>query len=151
MTKMFSINNLIGKWYIHYTNFPMWLKGDRTHPAFNYTMDVRNDKQGLLDEVSYIKNGKQKFIRGFDFPDEKDEKSFIWKGNGWMSILSSKWKVVHISDDKQWALIEFEKTLFTPAGFDIVCRTKELDAQRVASIELYMHEKHLVLTRLYHI
>jgi len=142
------IQQLQGKWYIHYTNFPMWLKGNKTNPAFNYTLGTRKGISGLVDEVSYFKNGKQKFIRGFDFPVENNPSAFVWRGNGWMSILSSKWKIIYMSEDKQWAVIEFEKTLFTPAGFDVVGKEENLDEKQVNVIEEYIQKKLPLLHRL---
>lgn len=50
-----SLTALNGRWYIHLTNFPMWLKGDRTSPSFNYKitrkrrLDLRRDSGGLTE------------------------------------------------------------------------------------------------------
>ena len=43
-----TLELLQGRWYIHFSNFPMWLKGDKTNPTFNYTIEKRGD--------IYIKN-----------------------------------------------------------------------------------------------
>ena len=77
-----KLEDLEGKWFIHFTNFPMWLKGDKTHPTFNYT--VKNG--GLTDAVAYEKNGKHKSILGFDKPVDKTNQQFVWHGRGILSL-----------------------------------------------------------------
>lgn len=39
-----DLHDLEGKWYIHQSNFPMWLKGDKTSPAFNYIPLLKRKK-----------------------------------------------------------------------------------------------------------
>ena len=120
-----SLDDLSGKWYIHLTNFPMWLKGNRTQPTFNYKKAERNAQIGLTDEVQFFKNEKIKTIKGFDKPTNEWNSAFVWRGEGWMRILTSYWKILHLEED--WAIIYFEKTLFTPAGFDVISREEQLD------------------------
>ncbi len=122
-----ELNDLSGKWYIHLTNFPMWLKGDKTRPTFNYTVDEKNGKKGLLDEVIYQKNGKAKRIVGFDKPLNAHNTKFVWRGKGLMGLLKSKWEVLYFNPQEQWAIIYFEKTLFTPAGYDVISQNKVLN------------------------
>jgi len=85
-----SLELLEGRWYIHLTNFPMWLKGDRTNPTFNYTVQEKNGVLGLKDEVAFFKNGKPKAIHGFDTPLNAENTKFEWRGSGWMKILKSR-------------------------------------------------------------
>ena len=127
-----SLQSLEGRWYIHLTNFPMWLNGHRTHPTFNYTIQKSNDIIGLRDEVLFIKNGKRKAIRGFDTPLNVENTKFEWRGNGWMKILKSRWELLYVTE--QWAIIYFEKTLFTPKGYDVIARDEKLSDEVVAEI-----------------
>jgi hypothetical protein len=76
--EMLKLEELEGKWFIHFSNFPMWLKGDKTSPAFNYTIEKRGEAILLLDS--------------------------------------------------QWAIVHFEKTLFTPEGYDVISRDRILNA-----------------------
>lgn len=133
-----NLNNLEvigGKWYIILSNFPMWLKGDKTNPTFNYKVAERDGIKGLIDEVKYTQNGKIKTINGFDKPLNVENTSFEWRGNGLLSLLSSKWQVLYIDTTENWAIIYFEKTLFTPKGYDVICREKQPNALIMSKIE----------------
>ncbi|WP_420150841.1 hypothetical protein [Spirosoma sp.] len=124
------IHTLIGTWFICSSNFPMWLKGDKTNPTFTYSItDKKAGVNVLLDEVRYRKAGKVKTLTGFDYQDESDSAAFVWRGKGILSVVRSKWKVVLIDPAGQWAVIWFSKTLFTPEGVDIISRTPTLPAE----------------------
>jgi len=129
LTNMFNksieLSTLEGKWHIILSNFPMWLKGDKTNPTFNYTIAKRNDILGLTDEVKYEQNGKIKSINGFDTPLNANNSCFEWRGKGILSLLTSRWEILYL--DTNWAIIHFEKTLFTPKGYDVICREKNLE------------------------
>lgn len=128
------LHTLAGTWLIHSTNFPMWLKGDKTNPTFNYT--VATDKNGaeiLLDEVKYQQAGKTKTISGYDYPDEADPMAFIWRGKGILGLVKSRWRIALLDTEKQWAVVVFDRTLFTPSGMDIIGR-KALSADTIVAI-----------------
>lgn len=125
---------LVGTWFICYTNFPMWLKGDKTNPTFNYTITTHKSEKVLLDEVKYLKKGKEKSITGYDFQDEKDSTAFTWRGKGILGLLKSHWRVAFIDPKGQWAVIAFSKTLFTPEGVDIISRTPEISESTMKEI-----------------
>ena len=91
-----NLQELEGKWHIILTNFPMWLKGDKKNPNFNYKIAERDSVMGLIDEVKYKQNGQTKSINGFDkqlnientsfeFYAVKDinpgEEIFVWYGD----------------------------------------------------------------------
>jgi len=121
------IQTLVGTWFICSTNFPMWLKGDKTNPTFTYSItDKKDGINVLLDEVKYLKKGKTKTLTGFDYQDRTDSSAFVWRGKGLLSLVRSQWKVVLQDPDGQWAVIWFSKTLFTPEGVDIISRTPQL-------------------------
>jgi hypothetical protein len=130
---------LEGKWYIILSNFPMWLKGDKTNPAFHYRIATKGQITGLSDEVSYLKKGRTKYIRGFDRPGT-DINSFVWRGSGLLGLLSSKWSVLCIDDKEQWAVIKFEKTLFTPKGYDVISRNGKVSGATLEEIQQKLKE-----------
>jgi hypothetical protein len=137
------LHQLAGTWYIQLTNFPMWTKGNRTQPAFKYGLGNKNGHPGLTDEVSYQKNGRKKFIRGFNTSNHEKNTAFIWRGKGILSLLSSNWKILYFSEEEGWALIFFERTRFTPEGFDVITRqanpanaTMHLIQQKLIEMEL---------------
>lgn len=135
-----NLQALEGKWHIILSNFPMWLKGDKTNPTFNYKIDERDGVMGLTDEVKYTQNGRTKSINGFDKPLNTENTSFEWRGNGLLSLLSSKWQILYLDKTENWAIIYFEKTLFTPKGYDVICRDKQLNSLIMRKIEEKMGE-----------
>ena len=130
-----NLQELEGKWHIILTNFPMWLKGDKKNPNFNYEIAERDGVMGLIDEVKYKQNGQTKSINGFDKPLNIENTSFEWRGNGFLSLLSSKWQILHLDSTKQWAIIYFESTLFTPKGYDVICRDTQPSSLIMRNVE----------------
>ena len=130
-----NLQELEGKWHIILTNFPMWLKGDKKNPNFNYKIAERDSVMGLIDEVKYKQNGQTKSINGFDKPLNIENTSFEWRGNGFLSLLSSKWQILHLDSTKQWAIIYFESTLFTPKGYDVICRDTQPSSLIMRNVE----------------
>lgn len=118
---------LAGNWFIVGSNFPMWLKGNRTDPSFQYTVSEYKGLPVLLDKVRFIKDSEVKIIEGIDQPDPKHPGRFTWRGKGLLSLLKSRWEVRLIDENNQWAVIWFSKTLFTPEGVDIIFREMHAD------------------------
>lgn len=135
-----NLQALEGKWYIILSNFPMWLKGDKTNPTFNYKIAERSGVIGLTDEVKYNQNGRIKSINGFDKPLNTENTSFEWRGNGLLSLLSSKWQILYLDTAEHWAIIYFEKTLFTPKGYDVICQEKQPNGLIMSKIEGKLRE-----------
>lgn len=134
---------LIGTWFICSTNFPMWTKGDKLHPTFNYT--IQNEQKKILyDVVKYTKKGKEKSIKGYDRQDNNDPSKFTWRGKGLLFIAKSKWQVVLQDPKGNWAVIYFSKTLFTPEGVDIISRQPELSKAEVQKIKAEMLKKDIL-------
>jgi lipocalin len=140
MKNTITLEALEGKWYILWSNFPMWLKGDKTSPTFNYKVATKNGIKGLTDNVEYLQNGIVKSIKGFDKPLNENNTSFEWRGNGLLSLLSSKWQILYFDNDENWAIIYFEKTLFTPTGYDIIAREKNLGEAALKNIKNKLKE-----------
>lgn len=123
---------LVGTWFICCTNFPIWLKGNKTNPVFNYAA-VGEDK--LSDKVNYLKNGKQRSIKGYDVQKKGDSIFFNWHGKGFLRPLKSKWKIALMDSAGQWAVIFFSKTVFTTEGVDIISRDRDLPAATIENIK----------------
>jgi len=130
-----ELTTLSGKWHIIQTDFPMWLSGKRTGPTFNYKL-LDTEEPRLSDKVQFLKNGKEKSIKGVDYPVNTTNTEFVWRGKGLLHILKSKWGILCIDEKQNWAIIYFEKTLFTPKGYDVIGRNKllsPLEEKEVAS------------------
>lgn len=141
-----QLDDFAGSWYVNMTNFPMWLKGDKTCPTLNYKVGNKGGVKGLFDEVIYLENGKQKSIKGFDKPLNDYLTSYVWRGKGLLWLLSSKWDLVHIDKEKQIAITHFEKTLFTPEGVDVISKKKELKEEEIKWVLDTIKSKSLKLT-----
>ena len=135
-----NLQELEGKWHIILTNFPMWLKGDKKNPNFNYKIAERDSVMGLIDEVKYKQNGQTKSINGFDKPLNIENTSFEWRGNGFLLLLSSKWQILYLDSANQWAIIYFESTLFTPKGYDVICRDTQPSSLIMRNVEEKLRE-----------
>lgn len=82
----------------------------------------------LDDTVEYqaLGSDKIKTVHGIDTPSGVYTRAWDWRGKGWLKIASSHWEVVEWSEGgEEWAVIWFQKTLFTPEGMDIFSREKE--------------------------
>jgi len=113
-----------GEWHVLGTTFPMWKKGDKLHPRFRYTAV----SEGVWrDEVLYDKrNGLTGRILGKDYLKGTEPHRFLWRGAGLLFFVTSKWQIDNVSADGDIMLISFQKTLFTPAGADLISRRQKL-------------------------
>jgi hypothetical protein len=133
---MINLPELLGTWHIRYSSFPMWTKGNKKNPCFNYLPDP-DHKNRIIDIVEYEKNGILKKIVGFDYPNT-NKQSFTWRGKGLLYLLKSKWRIEYLSEDQEWMIISFKPTLFTPSGYDIVSKTKNPDSiQRETILKIF--------------
>jgi hypothetical protein len=139
-SRTIPLHDLEGKWHIVLSNFPMWLKGDKTSPSLNYAVETKGTVTGLRDEVISQKRGKSQSIVGFDTPLDGANTRFLWRGKGLLSLLTSQWEIVHLEAHGEWAIIYFEKTLFTPEGYDVIARHKHLSPEILADIQSVLRE-----------
>ena len=120
---------LEGTWYVVATNFPMWTKGDRKNPRFIYGAE----RDGRFDDtVEYEQNGRTKQIIGVDTIVAPNK--FVWRGKGWLTFFTSRWEIISVSSDDQLVALSFTKTLFTPAGVDIISRSEKISDQALAAM-----------------
>ncbi len=126
-TTLLKLSELEGKWFVIRSNFPMWLKGNKINPSFSYTVTNKRNDTVLLDEVQYQKKSKWKSIVGYDKPADEQNRSFIWRGKGILAGVKSKWNILFHDPKEQWMIIHFKKTLFTPEGYDVISKSKNMD------------------------
>ncbi|GHJ47343.1 hypothetical protein Cs7R123_46850 [Catellatospora sp. TT07R-123] len=112
---------LPGEWRVLATTFPMWLSGRRLQPMFRYGL-LADEPLTFSDEVTYrTRGGATKRILGVDRFDPATG-AFTWRGRGLLRPLSSRWRVEHLSDDRNLIVLSFARSLVTPAGVDVVGR-----------------------------
>lgn len=124
---------LEGTWHVIGTNFPMWLKGDKVRPRFIYSNPRTVDGREVFDDtVAYEQGGREKTIVGVDTSDGPGK--YVWRGRGWLRFFVSRWEIVAVSPDEQSLALKFTKTLFTPAGIDIIARTPTVNEDVYAGV-----------------
>lgn len=110
---------LPGSWLVRSTNFPMWLTRERSTPRFTYTV-VGDNPLALRDDVSYLTTDNQeKHVLGVD---KWAHDGFVWRGKGPLRFVTSRWAVAGLNEEQTVIALRFQKTLFTPAGIDIITR-----------------------------
>ena len=111
---------LPGTWRVLATTFPMWLSGKRLEPTFTYTL-LSSEPLVLHDEVRYrTRSGRSRGITGRDTFDPVSGR-FVWR-HRLLGPLTSRWRVVHLSDDHELVVLTFDKSLVTPPGMDVIGR-----------------------------
>jgi hypothetical protein len=110
---------LPGTWSVAATNFPMWLDGRRHDPEFTYEK-VDGGELTLADTVRYTTaDGEPKTIVG---TDRLRGDEFLWRGKGWLKLLTSRWQLVGADDAFDIIAIRFSRSRLTPAGIDVLVR-----------------------------
>lgn len=137
---MLNLSSLEGKWFIIMTNFPMWLKGDRYIPSFNYKVGKKGGEIGLFDQVKFIKNKKERTIKGFDSVLDSSGHKFEWRGFGILALFKSRWEVVYVHEDQLWILIKFQKTWLSPAGYDVISKSQNLSSTSLGNIKIKLDD-----------
>lgn len=131
---------LSGRWYVISTDFSMWLKGDKRDPQFHYSLTVSHGVPALEDKVTYTKHGKLRTITGVDLLQDNRGRAFTWHGKGLLGLLQSKWEIRLMDEQAGWAVILFDKTIFTPGGVDIISRYDTINGALLADIKKRMLE-----------
>jgi len=111
---------LPGTWSVVATNFPMWLDGTRHNPEFTYET-INGAELTFSDTVSFTtSDGEPKTILG---TDRLRGDEFVWRGQGWRKLLTSRWQVVGANDEFDIIVIRFSRSRLSPAGIDVLVRT----------------------------
>lgn len=109
---------LPGRWTIRATNFPMWIRGDRSDPTIEYRL--RRAVPLTLGDVVEYRHARQglRQVQGVD--RWRRDGGFVWRGAGLLGLLRSRWEVAGI--DGEVAAIRFHRSAVTPAGVDLLVR-----------------------------
>lgn len=139
-----SLKKIEGTWFINMTNFKMWLTGKKTNATFNYWIETRKGVVGLKDHVIYTQRKKSKAYKGFDKPLNSKATSFVWKGDGLLFFIKTKWQVIY--QNSEYAIVHYDKTFATKAGCDVISRKRNLDDATINSIRIKLKELGIVDT-----
>lgn len=133
-----SLKKIEGTWYINMTNFKMWLTGKKKNATFNYWIETKSGVVGLKDHVIYTQRKKTKTYKGFDTPLNENATSFIWKGSGLLFFIKTKWQIIYQNDN--YAVVHYDKTFATSAGYDVISRQKNLNEDTIKGIKVKLKE-----------
>ncbi|EPS41499.1 hypothetical protein H072_4593 [Dactylellina haptotyla CBS 200.50] len=137
--------DLLKTWWVTTSTLPMWKSAKNITitytpvPSSNYIDDIIH--YNPRDSPPASEEGAKptvKSIHGVDYPlsETPTDLSYKWRGKGWLFIATSRWQVVGyggrdvkevdgVLEGVEWVLTFFEKSLFTPAGVDIMTVAKE--------------------------
>ncbi|KAF9808930.1 hypothetical protein IEO21_07695 [Rhodonia placenta] len=143
-----DLERFMGTWHVIQSTLPLWKS--RKDVTITYTLKPsEHDPTQIDDLVEYRSKSdspisKRSSVVGVDTlvspsgtsedaPSNAPKTRWKWRGKGWLMIATSRWQILgcHLhsggtaddtSNDPEWALTYFEKTLFTPAGLDIYSR-----------------------------
>ena len=125
----------------------MWSSKRNVTITYTPLSPTSNGAPRLDDLVTYqtLTSNKVKTVRGIDTASgHANTGAWDWRGKGWLAIAKSHWAVLsHGSGEQgeQWMVNYFMKTLFTPAGIDILARSKEgLSGETVSHIKQALKE-----------
>ncbi|NEB79503.1 hypothetical protein G3I40_30435 [Streptomyces sp. SID14478] len=130
---------LAGTWHIVCSSFPMWLSGKRAEPTFTYASlaDGRSGAPRMSDQVTYRSGTRTRRILGVDSRlVGRPGTVFRWRGRGPLCLFTSEWAVTEVGERDSWAVIEFTRSLVSPAGTDVVVRAESLDDAAVLAAAL---------------
>eukprot|EP00026_Physarum_polycephalum_P016826 Phypoly_transcript_17839.p1 GENE.Phypoly_transcript_17839~~Phypoly_transcript_17839.p1 ORF type:complete len:185 (-),score=25.40 Phypoly_transcript_17839:102-656(-) len=136
-------DKFMGSWFVVWSTLPLW-KGKKD-VKITYTPLASNSVGALIDDlVEYRKasapsTSSPSTVRGIDTRDDSaNGATWNWRGKGLLMIASSHWEIIGYdteSEDPEWAVTHFSKTLFTPAGLDIYMRQPLTSAEGRAVVD----------------
>lgn len=137
-----TIDQLSGTWYVTHSSLPLW-KSKRNVTLTYKPIDPTNasgnqDARNRLDDtVTYqtLSSDKIKTVHGIDTAAGQGADIWDWRGTGWLKVASSHWEILGYgqSAGQEWAVSYFASTLFTPAGIDIISKSKEKPSIEIVS------------------
>ena len=109
-----------GTWFVVRTSSPFWRTRDNPTVTYTPLSDGR-----VVDTVRYTRRGNVRLVHGLDEP--MPDGGWKWRGvTALTRLASSRWRVLH--GEEEWAVTHFDRTLFTPEGWDVYARTPTLAA-----------------------
>jgi hypothetical protein len=133
----FDARRFLGIWYIVATSYGFWKR--RIHPTVTYG-EVAGDPRALSDRLDFEVRKPWRgsyepaVLEGIDRQDGEPGR-FVWRGRGLLRVIRSRWCVVAVGEQYDWAVTYFARSnVGTAPGVDIYARTAALPAGRVREI-----------------
>ncbi|KAF2727339.1 hypothetical protein EJ04DRAFT_538981 [Polyplosphaeria fusca] len=150
-----------GTWNVTHSSLPLWKKNKNV--SITYTRIPGTSPPHIDDLIHFTPNagtklrsvhgvdkpftpgsgsmveGKQEGEGGGDGKEERASLAYQWRGKGWLMVAASKWEVLGYGEEEgtgvEWVVTYFLKTVFTPAGVDIMVRGGRLGKGMVERIK----------------
>lgn len=134
-----DVKALDGRWFIVASDLSTWTSGEKTSPVLHYEVEVGDDGLAVLrDRATFLEGGSHTEYRGTDTQETNESLSFSWRGEGVLSLVSTRWHLMHMAPDKSWAIAFYEKTVASPSGVAVLSRTPRLPAAALAEARFYV-------------
>ncbi|KAF3917728.1 hypothetical protein ABW20_dc0101028 [Dactylellina cionopaga] len=127
---------LLKPWWVTTSTLPMWKSAKNITIIYTAIPDTSDIDDIIHYNPRSTAEGAEpvvKSIHGVDYPlgSTPTDLSYKWRGKGWLFIATSRWQVVGyggadvkevdgVVEGVEWVVTYFEKSLFTPAGVDIM-------------------------------
>ncbi|KAK6512315.1 hypothetical protein TWF481_001203 [Arthrobotrys musiformis] len=145
---------LLKTWWVTTSTLPMWKSAKNIRITYTLIPSTKNiddiihynPRSGPPATTSTPEEAAKlvtKSIHGVDYPLSEDDKdlTYKWRGKGLLFIATSRWQVVgyggrdvraivgeggeEVLEGVEWVVTYFEKSLFTPAGVDVMTVARE--------------------------
>lgn len=117
---------LPGSWTVAATNFPMWLSGKRVDPVLRWEL-LSERPLRFRDTVRFSTDGGD--ARTIVGVDRARNGLFTWRGRGMLKLFGSHWSVTGVNESQTVLAIQYDRTIATPAGIDIVVRAEAAEPE----------------------
>jgi hypothetical protein len=129
----FDPKKFLGTWHIVVTNYGFWKT--RHNPTVTYEELPSPHGRRWRDTLRFTHKswGKERAGKMPGVDHEQSPGRFIWRGDGFLSLIRSPWWVMMQADD--WAVTYFARSnIGTAPGVDLYGRTADLAPTRVAEV-----------------
>ncbi|KAF3162442.1 hypothetical protein TWF788_002030 [Orbilia oligospora] len=155
---------LLKTWWVTTSTLPMWKSAKNiriTYTSIPSTKNIddiihynpRNGPPATNSTPEEAARLVAKSIHGVDYPlsENEGDLTYKWRGKGLLFIATSRWQVVgyggrdvrtvvgeggeEVLEGVEWVVTYFEKSLFTPAGVDVMTVAREgVDEETLGAI-----------------
>ncbi|KAF3213960.1 hypothetical protein TWF192_001174 [Orbilia oligospora] len=155
---------LLKTWWVTTSTLPMWKSAKNiriTYTSIPSTKNIddiihynpRNGPPATNSTPEEAARLVTKSIHGVDYPlsENEGDLTYKWRGKGLLFIATSRWQVVgyggrdvrtvvgeggeEVLEGVEWVVTYFEKSLFTPAGVDVMTVAREgVDEETLGAI-----------------
>lgn len=139
-----TIDQLSGTWHVTHSTLPLWSDKRNITVSYKPLEPIPGSKQQVLqrldDIVTYqsLTSDKIKTVHGIDTASDEGTANWDWRGSGWLKLVTSHWEILGFGQDSgvYWAVFYFASTYVTPAGMDILYKSKEgISAETFSAIK----------------